>query len=67
MKKGINNKYTTIENYANKHNYQLSEYGVEIVGEHFIKLSHNEDDLTISFVLVGMNTEYIYECIYSDL
>ncbi|MCK4665074.1 MAG: hypothetical protein KAT68_19555 [Bacteroidales bacterium] len=68
MKKYHNHTYTAIENYAEKNNYEITEYGPDIIGENFLILKHNDKDITISFVLSGTSGEnFIYECIYSDL
>ena len=78
MKKGTIHSYTSIENFANEHNYSLksitgyvkskTEYGDFLIGEKFIVLKHNEKDLTISFMLSSTNgLTSFYDCIYSDV
>jgi hypothetical protein len=68
MKKGTIHSYTSIENFANEHNYSLTEHGDFLIGEKFIVLKHNEKDLTISFMLSSTNgLTSFYDCIYSDV
>ena len=68
IKKGLEYNYSQIENFAEENGYAITEHGRDLIGENFIALSHNEKDLTISFVLTGATgTEYIYQCIYTDI
>lgn len=67
-KKGKDYPYTQIETFASENDYSFEDYGPERIGENFLVLSHNEKDITISFVLSGVRSnEYIYQCIYTDL
>ena len=67
MKKGKNYGYHSIEVFANENQFTIKELGNLVVGEHFLKLTHEEKDIVISFVLMGgANNQYVYECVYSD-
>lgn len=67
MKKGKTYTFKQIEDFAGKNNYEVSEYGGNLIGKNFLVLEHNERDITISFVLTASSGGHIYECIYSDL
>ena len=53
--------------FAEKNNYDYEDLGVNLIGANFIVLTHEEDDLTVSFVLTGMAKEYMYDCVYTDV
>ena len=63
---GNNYGFNETEIYANNNNFNLSEYGNNLVGEQFVVLKA-DDDIVISFILVGFSSSYIYQCIYNDL
>ena len=71
MKKGNNYTFTQIEEFASDKVYDianLSHNDTDVIGESFIILRKDDNDITISFILVGYEKDgYIYECIYSDL
>ena len=68
MKKGQSYTTNQILKFADDNNYDVQDYGNAAVGEGFTVLKHNEKDLTISFVLNGANdSDFLYECIYSDI
>jgi hypothetical protein len=71
MIKGKLYTWDQIESFANNKVYdiaQLSHNDTEIVGESFKVLRKDNNDITISFVLVSAGSSgFIYECIYSDL
>lgn len=68
MKKGSNYTFTQIETFAHDKGYEINSLGANVVGEAFLVLRMDSNDITISFVLVEYEKDgYIYECIYSDL
>lgn len=68
MKKGQTYSTKQIEDYAENNNYDLNDYGRNIIGEGFLVLKHMEKDIAISFVLTSASTNtYMYECIYTDI
>lgn len=69
MLKGNHPSYTAIEKFCETNDYEMIEYGPNVIGENFIVCKSNYKDVTISFILDGYNENHgnIYECIYSDL
>jgi len=71
MKKGSNYTFTQIEKFAKEKGYKLSEVNNdcdEVIGESFIVLRKDDNDMTISFILIDTDpSDFNYECIYSDL
>lgn len=68
MKKGNNYGWTAIMNFAKENNYNYEDLGTNLIGANFIVLTHEDKDLTVSFVLNGVGgDEYIYECVYTDV
>ena len=60
--------YVDIEKQAEKENKTIDKYGNVIIGEHFLVLRSEENDLITSFVLDGATAnQYIYKCIYTDI
>jgi len=59
--------YTEIENFAGEE-YEIEEFGLEIVGRNLIVLGHKYKDITVSFLLESASaTTYYYECVYSNI
>jgi hypothetical protein len=67
MDKGKNYQYSKIEEFAEANDYDINEHGNNRIGENFLVLEHREDDKIISFVLTGAASQYIYECVYSNI
>lgn len=68
MKKYKDYTAMQIEDYGNKHNYMLQEFGGFNIGSSFMVLCHNEKDSVISFVMTGHNDNgSIFTCIYADV
>jgi len=58
--------YTRIEEYAIENNYEITELGEELIGEHFLILKNEKGDVG-SFVFDGVREgEYLYKCIHID-
>lgn len=69
FKKGKDYFHNDIRKFVedNEEEYTMTEYGINLVGENFIAVSHVEKDSTISFVLTGtVGAGYIYTCIYTS-
>ncbi len=65
MEKGKIYFYDKIEEYAEENDFDISEYGEEIVGEYFISMKKGIGyGIVISFIMTGLAQ---YECIYSDI
>ena len=67
MFKGKLYPYSKIEDFANKNSLDLKELGEENLGQNFVVLENVDNDDVVSFILVGVAKEFIYECVYSDL
>lgn len=71
MYKGEIYTFDRIEEFANKKGYKLNEVNndcEEVIGESFIVLRKDDNDMTISFILIDNKPKcFNYECIYSDL
>lgn len=71
MIKGLTYNFDVIEKFASEKGYKLSEVNNdcdEVIGESFIVLRKDDNDMTISFILIDNDPNgFSYECIYSDL
>ena len=66
FQRGYSWLYNTIEEYATKNDYEITELGNELIGEHFLVLK-NDDGEVGSFVLSGVQDGvYLYQCVYAD-
>jgi len=67
MEKGKTYSYQDIEKYAIDNDFNIDNYGENIIAKSFIVLSNRLFDYTISFMLINATSnEYFYECIYED-
>lgn len=71
MKKGNNYTYQQIEDFVNEKEYEITSFNAfesDVIGEAFVVIRKESNDITISFMLVGNGKfGFTYECIYSDL
>ncbi len=67
--KGSTDFYSRIIEYAERNNFEVEEYGEELIGEHLMILKHREKDITISYLMDGYSGMHgaTYECVYSDI
>ena len=60
-------KYSEIEEYAEKNDFDFNEHGQDVIGTGFIVINDKTKDFVQSFVLTGtQGDQYAYKCIYSD-
>jgi hypothetical protein len=67
MLKGNKPSYKAIERFCETNDFEMIEYGPNVIGENFIVCKSNSKDVTVSFMLDGYKDGNIYLCIYSDL
>ena len=66
FQKGMAYPFNLIEKYANETDWDLEEFGYNIIGESFIVLRKAND--TVSFVMAFATTgTFIYECVYTEI
>ena len=59
--------YQAIAEYSEKNNFEIEDFGKEIIGEQFILLRDPDYDKVISFVLTGSSGNgSVFTCIYTD-
>ena len=59
--------FSDIEYFVNNNDdFELIEYGENIIGLNFVVLKNVGTNDCISFVLTFVNLQYFYKCIYSD-
>lgn len=68
MVKGQIYSFGAIKEFADENNFNIMEYGEEVIGENFFVLKHDYRNLTVSFMLSSATANgFFYECVYSDL
>ena len=69
MIKGNKPCHDAITRFCETNDFEMVEYGPDVIGENFIVCKSNSKDITISFMLESFSAKhgFIYECIYSDL
>jgi hypothetical protein len=67
MKKDKDYTAGQIEDFANRKNYDIENFGGKTIGRAFMVISHPAQDICASFVLTGYkNKGAVYTCIYCD-
>ena len=68
FKEGYTYPFLDIDDYVKEGHHTLSQYGITIIGEHFLVVRYIDENRVTSFVLDGATgTQYIYKCIYTDI
>jgi hypothetical protein len=65
---GFSCYFMDIEFYARHNDFEIIEYGPDLIGESFVVLK-NEMNVVISYIMDGCNENGIptFKCIYSDI
>ena len=69
MKKGERFNLEAIQSFCETNDFNITEYGMFVIGEHFITCRSNTKDIVVSFIMDGYSNILggIYECVYSDM
>lgn len=67
FEKGNSYLFSEIENAVNENDFELTNYGTNLIGEGFLKVKEEKRGYVCSFVLDGSTSNgFTYECIYTD-
>ena len=64
FEEGRDYKYTTIEAFAFKNEFTLTELGPDSIGKNIIVLEEEDRDTTLTFLLTGYSNQAIYTLVY---
>ena len=65
FEKGLDYKYAVIELFAHSNNFEIKEYGPDLMGQNMIVLE-DEKETVITFIMTGYQLQGIYTCVYKN-